>query len=134
MNRRKNQSGLSLVGILFLVIVFGFSLLFAAAVVPSYINNRAVVASLQQLADEPNLAEMNLADFRSRLQKTLSLNSVNDEARQALTVKRKRNGRKGFLVTIKYEHRETLFLNIDLVSRYHNVLDSAAPELCCDPQ
>lgn len=134
MNKHNKQRGLSLVGILFLIIVFGFALLFAATTVPSYINNRAVVASMKQLADEPNLGEMNLANVRSRLQKSLSLNSVNEQARQALSVKRKGNGKKGYVATIQYEHRENLFLNIDLVSRYHNVLDTNAPELCCDPQ
>jgi len=121
MNGYKKQSGLSMVGILFLIIVFGFSLLFAATVLPSYINDRAAVASLKQLADEPNLSDMSLADVRSRLQKALSL-------------KRKGAGKKGYLATIEYEHRDNLFLNIDLVVRYHSVLDTAAPELCCDPQ
>lgn len=134
MKQHHKQSGLSLVGILFLVIIFGFTLLFAAATVPSYINHQAVVASMKQVADEPNLADMTLVDFRSRLQKTLSLNSINDEARQALSIKRKANGKKGYVATIQYENRKTLFLNIDLVSRYHSVLDSTAPELCCDPQ
>jgi len=134
MNAVKKQSGLSMVGILFLIIVFGFALLFAATVVPSYINDRAAVASLKQLADEPNLSDMSLADVRSRLQKSLSLNSVNDVARDALKVKRKGAGKKGYLATIEYEHRDNLFLNIDLVVRYHSVLDTKAPELCCDPQ
>jgi len=134
MNTIKSHSGLSLVSILFFIIVFGSALLFAASTIPSYINNQAVVASMKQLADEPNLNEMSLADFRSRLQKALSLNSVNDQAKKALSVKRNGKGQKGYIATIQYESRKNLFLNIDIVSRYHNVLDTAAPEFCCDPQ
>lgn len=129
----KNQHGLSLVSVLFFIIVFGSALLFAAAVLPSYINNQAVVGSLKQLADEPNLDEMTLSEFRSRLQKALSLNSVNEKARKALSVQRKRSGEGGFVATIQYENRENLFLNIDIVTSYHNVLDTKAPELCCKP-
>lgn len=134
MKNQKQQTGLSLVSILFFIIVFGSVLLFTAAVFPSYINNQAVVGSLKQVADEPNLNDMTLSEFRSRLQKTLSLNSVNDQVERALTVQRKRNGQNGYIATIQYENRENLFFNIDIVSSYHNELDSTAPELCCKPQ
>ena len=134
MKNQQKQNGLSLVSILFFIIVFGSALLFAAAVLPSYINNQAVIGSLKQVADEPNLGDMTLSEFRTRLQKTLSLNSVNDQAERALSVQRKRSGEPGFIATIKYENRETLFLNIDIVTSYHNELDSTAPELCCKPQ
>lgn len=134
MDHYKQQRGLSLVSILFFIIVFGFALLFIASTLPSYINNSAVVASMKQVADEPNIKDMSLADFRSRLTKALSLNSVNDDAKKALVIKRNTNGKKGFVATINYEVRENLFLHIDLVSRYDNQLDTSAPELCCVPQ
>lgn len=128
MNSLKQQQGLSAIGWLFVISVFGFSILVASKLGPHYLDNRFVVSTLKSLGDDPEFPRMSVSDIRTKLSKTFSVNNIRGKATQAVKVVK--NSKKT-LVTIAYEERVELIHNIDVVLTFNNVLDSTKPGDCC---
>ena len=123
------RKGLSAIGWLFVISVFGFSLLVATKLGPHYLDNRFVVATLKTLADNPEFPRMAPNDIRSRLSKTFSINNIRGTAVGAVKVVK---NSKNTLITINYEERINLVHNIDVVLTFNSLLDSARPGECCN--
>jgi len=128
MDSLKQQQGLSAIGWLFVISVFGFSLLVASKLGPHYQDNLFVVSTLKTLGDDPEFPRMSVSDIRTKLSKTFTLNNIRGKATQAVKVAK--NSKKT-VVTIAYEERVNLAHNIDVVLTFNNVLDSTKPGDCC---
>lgn len=128
MNSLKQQKGLSAIGWLFVISVFGFSLLVVSKLGPHYLDNRFVVSTLKSLGDDPEFPRMSVSDIRTKLSKTFSINNIRGKATQSVKVVK--NAQKT-LVSIVYEERIDLLHNIDVVLTFNNVLDSTKPDECC---
>jgi len=128
MNNLKRQQGLSAIGWLFVLSVFGFSLLVVSKLGPYYLDNRFVVSTLKTLRDDPEFPQMSSSDIRTKLSKTFSINNIRGKAKKSVRITK---NTKNTLVTIAYEERIDLLHNIDVVLTFNNVLDSANPDDCC---
>lgn len=128
MNSIKKQKGLSAIGWLFVITVFGFSLLVASKLGPHYLDNRFVVSTLKSLADDPEFPRMNPSEIRSKLSKTFSINNIRGKATESVKVVK---NSQSTLVTINYEERVHLMHNIEVVLTFNSLLDSARPSDCC---
>lgn len=124
----KQQRGLSAIGWLFVISVFGFTLLVASKLGPHYLDNRFVVSTLKTLAEDPELPRMSPSEIRTKLSKTFSINNIRGKATQSVKVVKTS---KNTLVTIAYEERVHLLHNIDVVLDFNSVLDSTQPDKCC---
>ena len=124
----QRQKGLSAIGWLFILTVFGFSLLIGFKLGGHYLDNRFVVSTLKTLADNPDLPRMSSADIRSSLKKTFAINNVRGKPVESVKVSK---GSKGILVSVKYEERIHILHNIDVVLTFNSVLDSSQPGKCC---
>lgn len=122
------QKGLSAIGWLFVISVFGFSLLVASKLSPYYLDNRFVVATLKNLAEDPELSRLSPSDIRTRLNKTFKINNIRGKARDSVKVVK---NNKSTIVTIEYEERVHLLQNIEVVLTFNSLLDSAKPGDCC---
>jgi hypothetical protein len=124
----KQQKGLSSIGWLSVIILFGAIFTIVAKLAPFYLDNRFVVSTLQGLADDPTFPKMTSSQVRSKLTKTFRLNNIRGKAVDSVKVLKKKNIT---LVTIEYEERINIVYNIDVVLIFNSLLDSSRPEECC---
>jgi hypothetical protein len=124
----KQQKGLSSIGWLSVIILFGAVFTIVAKLAPFYLDNRFVVSTLQGLADDPTFPKMTSSQVRSKLTKTFRLNNIRGKAVDSVKVLKKKNIT---LVTIEYEERINIVYNIDVVLIFNSLLDSSRPEECC---
>jgi hypothetical protein len=127
----QQQRGLTLISWIFVLAILAFCGMFAFCVVPMYAENRYVVSALKSLS-EPGvqLTDMSDAEIKKRIQSFYMINNVRSDGPQNIVIDRKS---KSLLITIDYENRANLWLNIDIVTSFQNHLDAEHPALCCKP-
>ena len=130
MKTLKAQRGLSAIGWLFVISLFGFGLLVVSKLGPHYLDNRFVSSVLQSIADDPDVRQLSAGDIRSKLSKEFTINNIRGKPTQSVDISTNANG---LVVSINYEERVHLLHNIDVVLTFNNMLDTARPQLCCSP-
>ncbi len=118
MNSKRTQSGITLIGFLFLLAVIGFFVYMAMILFPVYSEYSGVSKSVETLAKEPGSAEKSLDVVRTELMFKFSLQYVSDgsvpiQAIRVLTV----NGLK--TLDVAYERRIHFVSNIDFAISFH---------------
>jgi hypothetical protein len=124
----KRQKGLSSIGWLFVITIFGLVFTIIAKLVPFYLDNRFVVATLHGLAEDATFPQMTSNQVRSKLTKTFSINNIRGKPVDSLKVNKVKNTT---LVTIEYEERVNILFNVDVVLTFNSLLDSSRPSDCC---
>lgn len=126
----KSQQGLSAMGWLFVISVFGFSLLTVSKLGPHYLDNRFVVETLKTLADDPELPRMSVREIRTKLKKTFTINNIRGKPTESVKINKTA---KATIISIQYEERIKFLHNIDVLLSFNSVLDSSQPDKCCRP-
>lgn len=129
----RSQRGMSSLSLMMILLVAGFFMMCAFKLVPAYAENVYVVDALKALGNGAKpVAEMSKRDIKSVLQKHYMLNNVRSEGPNNIDVERTRDG---LLVNINYEVRTVLIdaINLDVVVRFENQLDSSDVDSCCEP-
>lgn len=122
MSSRKNtafrsQLGLGMTGMLIVLAVSIFLGLFAFKVAPHYMENWTVVKIADDVAANPELLKKPRSKVYAYINQAYRTNNLWDLDPQE-TIKLKKDGSKGYLVTVQYEKRAKLFHNIDLVTTF----------------
>ncbi len=118
---RSAEHGVSLLGILFVLLLVGFALTVLFRVGPLYLDDYTVRKSFAALGDGD---ARNLSDqaIRHRLYKYFVVNNVdNIDLKQ---VRIDRNAAR-VLVSLYYERRVAFLGNLDVVAKFNNVYDSS---------
>ncbi len=126
----RRQRGMSYWGWMLVVAVFGFILTCVSKMGPAYIDAYYVDEGLKKLAENPNLRDMSRGDIKKELDRFFLINNVRGEPTNAVQVIR---GADSVLVSVDYELRQPLIHNIDVVMKFDKQLNTAKPELCCEP-
>ena len=126
----RRQWGLSTLGWLITITIFGFLILVASKLMPHYLDNRFAVSALQSLADNPEFPQMSVREVKTALKKRFGINNVRGKPAESVKVA-KASG--NVIVTLEYEERIHFLHNIDVVLKFHNLLDSSKPSDCCAP-
>ncbi|WP_226647401.1 DUF4845 domain-containing protein [Microbulbifer variabilis] len=126
----KRQRGMSYWGWLIVIAVLGFALTCVSKMAPAYVDARYVSEALKTLGENPELETMSTGQIKKELGRFFLINNVRGEPTKALQVVR---GAKSTVVSINYELRQPLIYNVDVVMKFNKQLDTAKPELCCDP-
>ncbi|WP_444909103.1 DUF4845 domain-containing protein [Microbulbifer sp. TRSA005] len=126
----KRQRGMSYWGWLLVIAVLGFALTCVSKMAPAYVDARYVSEALRTLGENPELENMSTGQIKKELGRFFLINNVRGEPTKALQVVR---GAKSTVVSINYELRQPLIYNVDVVMKFNKQLDTAKPELCCDP-
>ncbi|MCO1334923.1 DUF4845 domain-containing protein [Microbulbifer sp. OS29] len=126
----RRQRGMSYWGWLLVTALLGFALTCVSKMAPAYMDERYVGEALKSLGDNPNLENMTSGQIKKELSRFFLINNVRGEPTQSVQVVR---GVKSTVVSIKYELRQPLVHNVDVVMKFNKQLDTAKPELCCDP-
>ena len=124
------QKGMSYWGWLFIIAVFGFCLTVVSKMGPAYIDAHYVEEGLVSLAEKDNIREMSNTEIKRELDRFFTINNVRGQPTQAVKIIR---GADSTLVSINYELRQPLFQNVDVVMKFDKQLNTAKPELCCEP-
>lgn len=118
---RSAEHGVSLLGILFVLLLVGFALTVLFRVGPLYLDDYTVRESFAALGDGDT---RNLSDqaIRQKLYKYFVVNNV--DSIDLKQVRIDRNAAR-VLVSLYYERRVAFLGNLDVVAKFNNVYDSS---------
>lgn len=125
------QRGLSMPLLVLIICIGGFFIMVGFKIIPLYAENRYIISALNSLAADPEgLHRMTTNEIRTQLRRFYTINNIRSEGAQNIEID-KQSART--LVSINYETRVPLILNIDLILSFENQLDSSQPDRCCKP-
>jgi hypothetical protein len=124
----KKQEGLTSIGWLSIVIIFGLVFTLVAKLAPFYLDDRFIVSTLKRLAEDPTFPQMTPNHVETKLQKAFQINNIRDQASNSIKVNQVKNAT---IITIEYEERVNILSNIDVVLTFNSLLDSSRPNGCC---
>ena len=112
----RSQKGMGLLGWLILLTVVGFFASIAFKMFPHYMDNMALEKAIQSVETDKALGVTTPQEFRMHIVKSMQINSIRDlDLDKAMDVKIENNE---FRVHLKYEKREPIIQNLDLVARF----------------
>ncbi|ELS27980.1 DUF4845 domain-containing protein [Metapseudomonas furukawaii] len=112
----RKQKGMSVLGWLLVLAVVAFLASTAFKVIPHYLDFFSLEKIITSVETEKALEIRTIPDFYSHVSKGLQVNGIRDlDLRDALTVTLENNE---FQAHLKYEKREPLIENLDLVVRF----------------
>lgn len=111
-----SQKGLSMLGWLVVLAVVAFLASTAFKMLPHYMDYMSLEKIITSVEKDPSQSVNTVADFYEHVRKGMDVNSVRDlDLKEALVVKQENNE---FRVHLKYERRESLIQNLDLVAKF----------------
>ena len=119
MNFKYRQSGLSAIGILFVMIVGAFVLTCALKLIPVYIEGATVASAIGTAVENGEFDGLSTGKIRSKIGKILDVNMVEGMSARDVKVKRVKG-----LTTLDatYEQRVPLMYNIDVVVKFDKLI------------
>ncbi|SEJ10649.1 DUF4845 domain-containing protein [Pseudomonas sp. NFR16] len=125
MSSARSQRGLSFVGWLVLLAVLAFVGSTAAKLVPHYLDYLSLKKIIEAAGTDRGGDISDSDDFYSYVAKGMQVNNIRDvDLKKALSVTTENNR---FLAHLKYEQREPLIQNIDLVVRFDHEFSVGKP-------
>ncbi|WP_426118680.1 DUF4845 domain-containing protein [Pseudomonas sp. DSP3-2-2] len=120
-----SQKGLSFVGLLLALALLAFVANVAFKLVPHYLDHRALKSAIEAVDTNPSLNITTVSDFYGYVGKSMQVNSIRDlDLNKVLSVTVENNK---FLAHLKYEKREALIQNIDLVVKFDDTFSVGKP-------
>ena len=116
-NRR--QGGMTLIGMLLIVIVIAFMGLIAMKVVPMYIQYYTIKSTIESIRKEPQLAQMSPSDIQNAIQKRFDIGYVDKVKARDLKIKNDRNVR---VIELVYQEETELFYGLYVVLKVNETL------------
>jgi hypothetical protein len=112
----KQQTGMSFISLLVLLMMVGFLALLALRIGPLYLEHYTITSLIQKLKQEPTIGQRTAQEVRTTIEKQLYVNDVHrfekDEYRDSIKVSRETGVLK---VAIAYEAREHIMANVDVI-------------------
>lgn len=117
------QRGMSVVTLALLLVLIGFAALVALKLAPIYIEGFKVEASLESLKNQPDVAAKTGPEIERLLLNRLDINDVDNVHHENIEIKRLE---RGVTVRVKYEVREEMFGNVDVVVKFDRSITALA--------
>ncbi|SDT97057.1 protein of unknown function [Pseudomonas pohangensis] len=116
MSFAKSQKGASVLGIMVVLALVAFFLSAGLKMMPHYLDNNALSGIIKKIESDKAADVRTIADFYTYVKKGMTINAIRDlDLEKALEVKIENNE---FRAHLKYEKREPLIQNLDLVARF----------------
>ncbi|PPD50488.1 MAG: DUF4845 domain-containing protein [Methylobacter sp.] len=113
----KNQQGLTLISILFILGLIAFFTLLTLKVVPIYMDHAKVVNALKAVEQTPGVETKSENEVRDSLSKRFNLNYVYDVTQDDIKVVKHGNYLK---VTIEYETVQKIAGNLSVLAEFND--------------
>lgn len=112
----RSQKGMSILGWLMVLALIAFFASAAFKVLPHYFDYMSMEKIITSVETDKAMEIRSVGEFYGHVSKGMEVNSIRDlNLREALKVKQENNE---FRAHLKYEKREPLIQNIDLVVRF----------------
>lgn len=115
------QRGVTIPGLIFLLLVFAFVLTAGFKIGPLYIDNQFIRESIESLENE-NYREMSDQEIVRYVQRTFDVNNIRDITTRDMKISREKHR---LFVSLDYEKRVNFMGNVDVVVRFENHFDSS---------
>ena len=119
MARASRQSGMTLIGFVFVLAVAGFFAFLIMRLFPVYSEYYSVVSDMKGLAAEPGVATMSPERVREMLNRRFYISYVESVKPEHIKITRN----NGYNLTIKYEVRRPLLYNLDFVAMFDKTVE-----------
>ena len=116
----KQQQGITFIGVVFVLVLFGTLLLLLFRLAPIYIESFSVSSSMDSLSEDVALEPLNRDQIRTILQRRFNINDVSHVKPEDVHI-RETGG--GLLITVDYEARVPLIGNLDAVASFHKQVE-----------
>lgn len=116
----RRQAGMSLLSILMLLSVAGFLASVTFKMLPHYLDNMSLQKMIQSAATDKSQSIHTIPEFYQHISKGMQVNSIRDMKPEDV-MKVEVSGNE-FVVNLKYERREPIIANLDLVARFDKTL------------
>ena len=113
------QRGMTLIGMLLLLIVIAFVALIAMKVVPMYIQYFTVKSTIESVRKEPQIAQMSPTDIQNAIQKRFDIGYVDNITARDLKI---RNDRGGRVLDLVYQDERALFYGLSVVLKVNEAI------------
>lgn len=123
MNPRARQTGISFIGVIFLLIAIGIVVLLGLKLFPVYMESFKIDTGLKSLIQNPKVDKMTNQEMISSLIKRFDIDDVESinyqNIKRHITIKRE-NGT--ITIVCNYQARAPLFGNLTLLADFHKVV------------
>ncbi|WP_213877210.1 DUF4845 domain-containing protein [Pseudomonas sp. dw_358] len=120
-----SQKGLSMVGWLVALFVIGFLVTVGARVVPLYMDDMTIKKIIVAIGTDKSDEVGSVEDFYTHVYRGMQVNNIRDlDLKSALSVTEQQDV---YLAHLKYEKREPLVGNIDLVVKFDHEFSVRKP-------
>ena len=119
MTNLNQQAGASNLGMLMTFLVIAVFLTSGLKLGPLYIDHNIVTSYTKNLIESGEIANLNTSELRRKVSDNLLVNNVRDFDVTHILMAKENNKS---VVTIAYERRVELFLNLDVVAKFDTVL------------
>lgn len=113
------QGGMTVIGMLLLLIVIAFVALIAMKVVPMYVQYYSIKSTIESIRKEPQVAQMSGQDIQNAIQKRFDIGYVDNIAARDLKIRNDRNGR---VLDLVYQDERALFYGLSVVLKVNEAI------------
>jgi hypothetical protein len=112
--RSGRQRGITVIGMLLLIVVLAFAALVAMKVIPMYVQYYTVKSTVESIRKEPQVTQMSVTDIHNAIQKRFDIGYVDNVRARDLKIRQDRGGR---VLDLVYEDERELFYGLHVVLR-----------------
>jgi hypothetical protein len=109
----RKQRGITAYGLLFVLVVLGFTFMLLVKLGPAYMKFWTVKSVMDGLKDTPEVLTGGRAAIMSRLDRQMDMNEIDDVSPSKFKIQK--TGDDSYEVQVAYEQREHLLANVDAV-------------------
>lgn len=115
------QRGMTVIGMLLLLIVIAFVALIAMKVVPMYIELYTVKSTVESIRNEPQLAQMSTQDIHNAIQRRFDIGYVERIKARDLKIRNDPSGR-GRVLELVYDDERELFYGLFVLLKVNETI------------
>ena len=116
MKHLNHQKGMTAIGWMLVIIMFGLVALLAMKVIPVYLEGYSVGSVVRELGNDAELRSLPAGQIRQRLMKRFSVNMVSTVSADDVYISPTQGG---YEVEVDYEVREKVVGNLDIVVAFN---------------
>ena len=117
--RADRQRGMTVIGMLLLIVAIAFVALVGMKVIPMYIQYYSIKSTIESIRKEPQLAQMSAIDIQNAIQKRFDIGYVNNINARDLKIRNERNGR---VIDLVYNDERELFYKLFVVLKANEAI------------
>lgn len=121
MQHSSKQRGMSIIGMLLLLVVLGFMAIVFMKIVPMYVNYNTAKSTVEGLRKESNIAQMSPSEIYASLQKRFDIGYVTNVKATDLKI-RHDAATKGRVIELRYDDQQELFYGLYVVLKVNDVI------------